>query len=226
MKNIALFDLDNTLLPLDSDHAWGEFITTLGWTDPVTYRVQNDIFYEQYKSGSLNIYEYIRFTTKPLRNVTESQANLAHGEFMERVIIPSVRSSSLELVNHHRDKGDYIIMITATNDFVTRPISDIFKVDELMAVELERVDSSDPLSWVTGEIMGTPTFREGKVVRFESWIKEKNLSWADIDVTFYTDSINDLALLDKVNVPVATNPDPSLRSVALSRGWRILELFE
>jgi HAD superfamily hydrolase (TIGR01490 family) len=220
---LALFDLDHTLLPLDSDYAWGQFTVSLGWRDADSHTRANDAFYEQYKAGTLNIAEYIRFATSALREQGMAKANAAHARFMNEVIRPVIKPAALDLVKKHQAAGDEVIIITATNEFVTRPIAQAFGVKELMAVDLARDASGEP----TGEIAGTPSFREGKVARVEQWLVARGLSWADVThSSFYSDSINDLPLLDKVQEPVATNPDARLHAIAAERGWRILNLFE
>jgi HAD superfamily hydrolase (TIGR01490 family) len=218
---VALFDLDHTLLPIDSDYAWGVFTQEIGWTDPVTFQERNDEFYEHYKAGTLDIHDYVRFATEAVRLRRPQQAEVAHECFMQTVILPAIREEALALVREHRAAGDRIVIVTATNEFVTRPIARAFGVDELIAVELER----GPDGWITGEIRGTPSAREGKVARVAQWLAARSLGWDDVQTTFYSDSLNDLPLLEAVNHPVATNPDERLRAVAAQRGWRILDLF-
>ncbi|MEX1167179.1 MAG: HAD family hydrolase [Hydrogenophaga sp.] len=220
---LALFDLDHTLLPLDSDYAWGQFTVEMGWRDAESHTRANDAFYEQYKAGTLDIAEYIRFATGAIREKGMAQANIAHARFMNEVIRPAIQPAALDLVKKHQAQGDRVIIITATNEFVTRPIAQAFGVEELMAVNLARCANGEP----TGEIEGTPSFREGKVARVEQWLVARGLSWADVThSSFYSDSINDLPLLEKVHEPVATNPDARLQAIAAERGWRILNLFE
>ncbi len=144
---------------------------------------------------------------------------------MRAVIEPSLKTASVELVRKHADAGHQTVIVTATNEFITRPIADAFGVKELIAVELERDTAPGGTGWITGEIKGVPSAREGKVTRVEQWLAARGLGWADVDSTFYTDSINDLALMEKVTHPVATNPDDRLRAIAKQRGWRILDLF-
>jgi HAD superfamily hydrolase (TIGR01490 family) len=218
---IALFDLDHTLLPIDSDYAWGVFTQEIGWTDPVTFQQRNDEFYEHYKAGTLDIHDYVRFATEAVRLRGAAQAELAHARFMQTVIVPAIREEALALLREHRAAGDRIVIVTATNEFVTRPIAHAFGVQELIAVELER--GAD--GWLTGEIRGTPSAREGKVARVAQWLAARSLGWNDVQTTFYSDSFNDLPLLEAVNHPVATNPDDRLRALAAQRGWRILDLF-
>ncbi|MBX3658785.1 MAG: HAD family hydrolase [Ramlibacter sp.] len=219
---MALFDLDHTLLPIDSDHSWGVFTTTIGWTDPVVFRQKNDEFYDHYKAGTLDIREYVRFAVEAARVHGASQSMAAHAQFMRTVIEPALTEAARSLVRQHQAAGDEVVIITATNEFVTRPIAERFGVAELIAVELER----DASGWITGEIKGVPSAREGKVTRMAQWLADRHWDWADVHSTFYTDSINDLSLMEKVDTPVATNPDDRLRAMARERGWRILDLFE
>jgi HAD superfamily hydrolase (TIGR01490 family) len=225
MINIALFDLDHTLLPLDSDYSWGEFTTQIGWTDPVEFKKRNDEFFAQYKKGELKISEYVRFATQAIKDQGAAKSIAAHEQFMSATIQPAIKQAATDLIAKHRTAGDQLIIVTATNEFVTRPIATALGIGELIAVQLEKDESLGGTGWITGEIKGVPSAHEGKVTRVEAWLAAKNLSWQDVRTTFYTDSINDIALLEKVNVPVATNPDARLRAVALERGWQILELF-
>ncbi len=220
---LALFDLDHTLIPIDSDYAWGVFTTTLGWTDPVAFARKNDAFFAQYRAGTLDIHEYVRFATDALRRQGAIKSVAAHSRFMREIIHPVIKPQALALIAQHRRAGDEILIVTATNEFVTRPIAEDFGVKELIAVELERDAAS---GWITGEIKGVPSFREGKVTRLEHWLAARHLGWGDVDASFYTDSVNDLALLEKVTRPVATNPDDQLRQIAKERNWRILDLWK
>jgi HAD superfamily hydrolase (TIGR01490 family) len=222
---LALFDLDHTLLPLDSDHAWGVFTTTLGWTDPVDFSRRNDEFFAHYRAGTLDIHEYIHFSTLAIRRHGAIKSEAAHADFMRTVIKPAIQPQALELVRSHQEQGDQVLIITATNEFVTRPIAEAFGVNELIAVELEREEISGESAWFTGEIKGIPSFREGKVTRIEAWLAARQLRLSDVESTFYTDSINDLSLMENVTHPVATNPDDRLRAIAVQKGWRILDLF-
>ncbi len=220
---LTLFDLDHTLLPLDSDHAWGKFTVSLGWRDAEHFSRANDQFYAQYQNGTLDIGEYIRFATTALRERGLQQASQAHQRFMQAVIQPALHPCALELVRAHQAAGDVVVIVTATNDFITRPIAQAFGVTELIATELERDAQGNP----TGAIHGTPSFRAGKVERVKQWLSARGQSWSSVrHSTFYSDSINDLALLEHVQLPVATNPDARLREIASARGWRILDLFE
>ncbi|MEJ7932380.1 HAD family hydrolase [Ramlibacter sp. AN1015] len=218
---LALFDLDHTLLPIDSDYAWGVFTQEIGWCDPAQFQARNDAFFAQYQAGTLDVHEYVRFATEALCARGPKEAEAAHLRFMESVVRPAILPQARALVDAHRAAGDQLLIITATNEFVTRPIADALGISELIAVRLAR--GAD--GWYTGEIDGVPSMREGKVARFEEWLAARGLGWDDVDTTFYSDSLNDLPLLEKVRHPVATNPDARLRRIARERGWRILDLF-
>jgi HAD superfamily hydrolase (TIGR01490 family) len=222
-NKLALFDLDHTLIPLDSDYAWGQFTTALGWTDTHDFIQRNDVFYQQYKAGTLDIAEYVRFATAAIRQQGATKSEAAHADYMRDVIQMAIQPQALDLVRAHQAAGDAVVIVTATNEFVTRPIAAAFGVPELIAINLERDLAT---GWFTGEIAGTPSFREGKVTRMDQWLAARGWQWRDLESTFYSDSINDLPLLEKVTHPVATNPDDRLRAIALTRGWRILDLFQ
>jgi HAD superfamily hydrolase (TIGR01490 family) len=220
-KKVALFDLDHTLLPIDSDYSWGEFSQQIGWTDPVVFKRRNDAFYAHYVAGTLDVHDYVRFAVDALRERGAAAYEEAHARFMREWIAPNLKPEALQLVRGHQQQGDLVAIVTATNELVTRPIAAALGVAELIAVELER----DASGWITGEIAGVPSMREGKVVRVSQWLGARGLDWLDVETTFYSDSLNDLPLLERVEHPVATNPDPRLRTIALERGWRILDLF-
>jgi HAD superfamily hydrolase (TIGR01490 family) len=214
MTRIALFDLDHTLIPIDSDYAWGEFTIARGWVDPVDFKRQNDAFYAHYKAGTLDVHAYVRFATAAICQQGAINSIAAHADFMGAIVQKSIKPQALELVRQHQAAGDVVAIVTATNEFVTRPIAQAFGVDELIAVELEREPVADGTGWFTGAIRGVPSFRE-----------ERGLDWDSVHTTFYSDSMNDLPLLEKATVPVATNPDERLRALAQASGWRILDLF-
>ena len=220
-KKIALFDLDHTLIPFDSDYEWNEFTIALGWRDGVEFKHRNAGFYEQYRLGTLDLHEYVRFATQAIREQGATNSIAAHGRFMRDVVQKGIKKQALELVQRHQRDGAEVAIVTATNEFVTRPIAEAFGVKELIAVELER----DAGGNLTGEIKGTPSFREGKVTRVAQWLADRQLGWDEVEVWFYSDSLNDLALLEKATHPIATNPDERLRALAVERGWRILDLF-
>jgi len=218
---VTLFDLDHTLLPIDSDYAWGEFTQAIGWTDPVVFKQRNDAFYEHYKAGTLDVHDYVRFATEAIRLKGPEAAAQARERFMREVVGPAIRPEALQLVRSHQDAGDRVLIVTATNEFVTEPIARALGVDELIAVRLAR----DEAGWITGEIDGVPSMRAGKVDRVGQWLAAQGLDWGQVETTFYSDSMNDLPLLERCDHPVATNPDAVLRSLAAQRGWRILDLF-
>jgi len=220
--NLCLFDLDHTLLPLDSDHEFGEFLIRKGLADPEDYRRRNDGFYQQYCDGTLVLDEYIAFTTSVWRQLDEPAQQALQQAFMEEVVLPAVQPQARELVEQHRMQGDLLAIVTATNEFVTRPIADAFDVNHLLAVRLVR----DSQGRVTGAIDGVPSFREGKITRVEQWLSDMGRQWSEFQrISFYSDSPNDLPLLERASHPVATNPSPSLEAVARERGWPILRLF-
>ena len=222
---LALFDLDHTLIPFDSDSTWGEFTTALGWTDAASFRARNAAFYADYKAGTLDIYAYVRFATTALRARGPEVSRAAHAQFMQEVVLPKILPQALQLVQEHQARGDQVVVVTATNAFVTRPIAQALGVSELIATDLAVDNTPGGTGWFTGEIEGVPSFREGKVARLTQWLAERGMNWGQVHTTFYSDSINDLPLLEKANVAVATNPDERLRAIAEARGWRILELF-
>ncbi|MBC7648617.1 MAG: HAD family hydrolase [Vitreoscilla sp.] len=220
-KKLALFDLDHTLIPFDSDYEWNEFTIALGWRDGDAFRQANEAFFAQYRDGTLNIHDYVRFATQAIRDKGATESIAAHARFMEAVVLKGIQKPALDLVQSHQKVGDMVVIVTATNEFVTRPIAGAFGVKELIAIELARNAQGE----FTGDILGTPSFREGKVTRVESWLAARNLGWQDVETTFYSDSMNDLPLLEIATHPVATNPDVRLRQLATDRGWRILNLF-
>jgi HAD superfamily hydrolase (TIGR01490 family) len=221
--NLTLFDLDGTLIATDSDHAFGEFLVAIGWADGEAFRRRNDAFYEDYQAARLDIDAYIDFATSAWRGRAESEALAMRQRFMREVMQPALDQRALALVRGHQTAGDLVAIVTATNEFVTRPIADAFGVAELIAVELVR----DGGGRVTGAVHGVPSFREGKIVRVEQWLAMQGRRHADFDrVTCYSDSSNDLPLLEWATHPVATNPGPDLAAIAHERGWPLLNLFE
>ena len=226
MHKLTLFDLDHTLIPIDSDYSWGEFTISLGWVNPVEFKRKNDAFYADYKNGTLDIEAYVRFSTAAMCEKGPEISNLAHAQYMVDVIQHVVCPQAVALVSQHQVAGDTTIIVTATNEFITRPIAGIFGVDQLIAVDLVRDSRPDGIGWFTGEIRGIPSFRDGKVARVQAWLDARGLQWDQVQTTFYSDSINDLPLLEKVNIPIATNPDPRLKALAIERGWKVLDLFK
>jgi HAD superfamily hydrolase (TIGR01490 family) len=224
-RSVALFDLDHTLLPIDSDHEWGRFLVRIGVVDREYYDRENERFYNDYKAGKLDIYGFLAFALKPLASHPRPQLDAWHAQFMTEVIEPNIQDSAKALVQHHQNQGDLCCVVTATNSFVTRPIAALFGIDQLIATEPE-VIIKDGQPNFTGQVAGLPNFKEGKVTHVDAWLKKQNLSWDTLSSsTFYTDSMNDLPLMEKVNIPVATNPDERLRKLAQENSWRILDLF-
>jgi len=211
------------LLPTDSDHAFGEFMVHIGWADAVQWQTRNNEFFAQYQAGTLVLADYIAFATAVWRHRPQAEADAAHRRFMQEVIGPQIRPAALELVRKHQTRGDLVALVTATNEFITTPIAAAFGIEHLLAVQLERDDNGQ----ATGQIRGVPTFQAGKVVRVNAWLAERGQTLSSFDeVAFYSDSTNDLPLLELVSHPVATNPTPALAAIAQERGWRILNLFE
>lgn len=221
--NLTLFDLDGTLIETDSDHAFGEFMIVIGWADAETYRRRNDAFYADYLAGRLDLPAYIEFCTAVWRNRAPAQAEAARRRFAAEVIAPTYGDAARALVERHRAAGDRLAIVTATNEFITRPIAEMLGVEVLIATELER----DAQGRVTGRLQGVPSYREGKVERVAQWLADGGLSPNAFDrVTFYSDSANDLPLLEWSTHPVATNPGTALEAIAQERGWPVLHLFE
>lgn len=220
--NLTLFDLDGTLIPVDSDHAFGAFMVEVGWADGAEWGARNDQFFAQYNAGTLNLAEYIEFATSAWRVRPLDEALAMRERFMAEVLRPALRPEALALVEQHRAAGDLMAVVTATNAFVTAPIAAAFGVEHLIAVELQR----DGQGRYTGAIHGVPSFREGKIARVQGWLQGLGAQWEKFErVTFYSDSTNDLPLLERVSHPVATNPSPALASIAAERGWPQLHLF-
>jgi len=223
--NLALFDLDHTLMPGDSDHEWGRFMVRLGMVEEAAFARAHEQFYADYKAGTLNIHAYLRLMLGSIAKYSRAQLAERHAQFMKEVIAPLILPPAIALVRSHQKNGDLCCMITATNAFVTAPIGAAFGIENVIASEVETVDGT-PGGAYTGEPAGIPSFREGKVVRTEAWLKSLGKDWSSFERTFfYSDSLNDIPLLEKVTDPVATNPDDTLRAHALEKGWRILELF-
>lgn len=220
--NLALFDLDHTLLPLDSDYEWGQFLIRAGAVDPVEFSARNAVFYQQYQQGTLDPVEYLAFAFGTLARFPRPQLDAWHAQFMAGVILPAIRTEALALVRQHQQAGDLIAIVTATNRFVTGPIAQAFGVPHLIAAEPE-LDSNGQ---ITGRHVGTPPFAEGKVINLHQWLSSMDLSLAGFErSTFYSDSQNDIPLLSAVTHPVATNPNAALLAHAQANGWPILHLF-
>jgi len=215
---LAIFDLDNTLLAGDSDYLWGRFLAERGVVDGEHYERENKRFYEEYKAGELDIMEFLAFSLRPLAENDPDHLEALRAAFVETVIRPLVTPASRSLLAHHRERGDELLIITATNRFVTEPIAALLDVPYLIATDPE-TDSSGRF---TGRVAGTPCFREGKVERLLAWLRESRQHLADSH--FYSDSHNDFPLLEMVPHPVAVDPDETLQDHAELKGWPILSL--
>lgn len=214
---LALFDLDNTLLAGDSDYLWGEFLCDHGIVDRDTYEQKNLHFYELYKQGKLDIHEFQAFSQQPLVvNDTRKMLDLREG-FVEEKIRPIMSPASFELIDKHRHQGDTLVVITATNSFVTSPIVEAFGIQHLLATEPEVIDGK-----YTGKIDGIPCFQHGKVERLNLWMKQHNMSMQGS--WFYSDSHNDLPLLKEVDYPVAVDADEKLLEYAEAHDWPVISL--
>jgi len=211
---LALFDLDNTLLADDSDFLWGCFLVDKGLVDKSTYDAANKRFYAEYKQGTLDIFEFLAFSLKPLTQYSAAKLAELHSEFMQKHIQPVMTEKGIKKIQHHHNSGDITVIITATNSFVTAPIAAAFGVDDLIATEPEMVDGK-----YTGKVSGTPCFQQGKVTRLNQWLEKTSHDLKNS--TFYSDSHNDLSLLECVDRPVAVDPDDELKAIALARNWEI-----
>lgn len=218
--NLALFDLDNTLLNGDSDFEWAQFLIAEGVLDRELFEAKNLAFYEQYKAGTLDIHEFLDFQLKPLSRHSRKMLDGWREKFMQHKARNMITKPARELVARHRAAGDICVIITATNSFVTAPIAREFSVEHLIATEPEQKNGE-----FTGRVEGVPCFREGKITRLESWMAQHSWSWDSFaDSWFYSDSLNDLPLLGKVKNPVAVDPDATLRAHAEQHGWPIITL--
>ena len=220
MKRLALFDLDNTLLAGDSDYEWGQFLVDQGVLGRDEYEAQNRAFYEQYKAGTLDIHEFLGFALRPLARHTPEELDRWHRGFMRERIEPMMLPAARALVRRHLDRGDLCAIITSTNSFVTRPIAQAFGIEHLIATEPEKVDGR-----FTGRVAGLPSFRDGKVRRLDEWLGRLGHRFGEFgESACYSDSHNDLPLLERVSRPVAVDPDETLAREAARRGWERISL--
>jgi HAD superfamily hydrolase (TIGR01490 family) len=217
VKKLALFDLDHTLLEGDSDYEWAQFLIEEGVLHAGEYNARNDYFYDRYKDGTLDIHEFLEFQLAPLAAHPRERLEAWHRSFMERRIRPIIRRKAVELIASHGDATRAIV--TATNRFITAPIAAELGIDDLVATDIEEVDGA-----FTGKPRGVPSFREGKIAAVDAWLAAKGGRLEDYESWFYSDSHNDLPLLERVNHPVAVDPDATLRAQAGRRGWPILSL--
>lgn len=214
---LAIFDLDNTLISGDSDYFWGQFLAEQGLVDEELYKKENQRFYDEYVAGTLDIFEFLEFSLKPLSEIDMTVLGELHQQFMAKYIKPIISHKSRALIQKHKDNNDTLLIITATNLFITAPIATELGIEQILATEPETINGK-----YTGKVAGTPCFREGKVERLNHWLKQNNQS---LDGScFYSDSHNDLPLLEMVNRPVAVDPDETLESHAQMKGWEIISL--
>ncbi|HBX36090.1 MAG TPA: HAD-IB family hydrolase [Pseudohongiella sp.] len=224
MKTLAIFDLDNTLLAGDSDHAWGEFLISEGLADAESHRQQNDAFYAQYQQGTLDMTEYLEFAVSPVVGYTQSRLAELHIKFMQQFIDPIMLPSAQALVDSHKNRGDICLIVTATNRFVTEPISRRLGVHDLIATDLEYLEGV-----LTGKISGAPCFQAGKITKLKSWLEtnSKQPEYQGLTLensVFYSDSFNDIPLLEAAGKAVAVDPDDKLRAHASNMGWPVISL--
>ncbi len=215
--SLAIFDLDNTLLGGDSDYLWGRFLVEQGHVDGDYYDRENRRYYEEYEAGTLDIFEFLRFSLKPLAEHDMATLKQWHQQFMAEKIAPIMLPSAAALLQKHRDAGDYLLIITATNSFVTAPIAEALGVDHMLATEPQLLNGR-----YNGEVDGTPCFQQGKVTRLKAWLAETGRNLADS--WFYSDSRNDLPLLEMVTYPVAVDADETLAAHAEAKGWPQISL--
>lgn len=214
---LAIFDLDNTLIGGDSDYLWGEFVCERGLVDSADFATKNEQFYADYQAGELDIDAYLRFALTPLKGRPTAELNELHREFMAAKIQPIMLCAATALIEDHRQRGHELLIVTATNSFITRPIADALQIPELLACDGEIVDGV-----YTGEPIGVPSYHEGKVVRLRAWLAGRDTKLAG--AFFYSDSHNDLPLLELVDNPVAVDPDDRLRAHAIAAGWPVISL--
>ncbi len=214
---LALFDLDNTLLAGDSDYLWGEFLVRHGHVDALIHSRENERFLKDYETGNLDMLKFLEFQLRPLKENSEATLTIWHQQFMEEDIKPILLDKARNLVEKHRKRGDTLVVITATNRFITAPIVKEYKIPHLIATEPERTENG-----YTGNVSGTPCFQAGKIEKLNEWLsqhKEPNTpSW------FYSDSHNDIPLLEQVSHPIAVDPDEKLLAHAQQKGWQIMSL--
>lgn len=226
MRNIALFDLDHTLIPIDSDYEWGQFLTRIGAVDAEAFTRRNAAFFAQYQAGTLDPVEYLEFALGTLAQFSRVQLDQYHDQFMQEVINPALLPAARDLIKKHQEQGDLIAIITATNRFVTAPIAQALGVEHLIAAEPELHADGDLAGNFTGKLIGVPTSGAGKVTHLQQWLASQGKQLSDFPVSyFYSDSHNDIPLLAIVTHPVATNPNAQLSAHAHTLGWPTLHLF-
>ncbi len=219
-QNLALFDLDNTLLAGDSDYNWSIFLIGEGLLDEKTHHDRNEQFYQDYKNGTLDIYAFLKFQLQPLAQHPKKFLDELHKKYMEKVIRPMMTQKAQDLVNQHKANGDLCVVITATNSFVTKPIATAYGIEHLIGTDPEMVDGE-----YTGGVSGVPSFQEGKVTRINAWLAERGKKLADFEKSyFYSDSHNDLPLMKLVTNPVAVDADEKLTAFTMAQHWQQISL--
>ena len=220
--NIALFDLDNTLLRGDSDYNWAKFLIKKNILDQEAYEKKNEIFYQDYQNGTLDVNKYCEFQFRIFKENKYIKLDLLRKEYVETIIRPLITKKSVELVNFHKSRGDLCIIITATNSFITQPIAELFNIQHLIGTDPEIIDGE-----FTGKVKGIPSFQEGKVLRLNHWLKDNNYDFNTFKESyFYSDSRNDLPLLKIVNHPICVQPDEVLENEAKKNNWQIISLLD
>ena len=218
--NLAIFDLDNTLLDGDSDYNWGIYLVKKGYLDEEEYKVKNQKFFEEYQHGKLDIFAFAEFQFQFLKNNTRKFLNDVRSDYIDEIIKPMVLKKAVDLVSQHKEAGDSLLIITATNSFITKPIGELFGIENLIGT-----DPEEHLGEFTGKVKGTPSFKEGKVTRLFDWLDARDFKLTDFEKTFfYSDSHNDLALLEVVTNPVVVNGDKILLEKAQEKNWPKLNL--
>ena len=218
--NLAIFDLDNTLLDGDSDYNWGIYLVKKGYLDEEEYKVKNQKFFEEYQNGKLDIFAFAEFQFQFLKNNTRKFLNDVRSDYIDEIIKPMVLKKAVDLVSQHKEAGDSLLIITATNSFITKPIGELFGIENLIGT-----DPEEHLGEFTGKVKGTPSFKEGKVTRLFDWLDARDFKLTDFEKTFfYSDSHNDLALLEVVTNPVVVNGDKILLEKAQEKNWPTLNL--
>jgi HAD superfamily hydrolase (TIGR01490 family) len=219
--NLAIFDLDNTLLKGDSDYNWALFLIKKGFIDKASYEQKNEQFYQDYQNGSLDVFKYCEFQFRVLKNNKREIIEQLREQYLQEVILPMIPDKAYDLVEQHKTNKEKLLIITATNSFITKPIGKIFGIDDLIGTDPEEFNGN-----FTGRVAGFPAFQEGKVKRLLIWLEDKNLSMESFEkIFFYSDSRNDIPLLEKVTNPVAANPDKILLAKAKDKGWPVINLW-
>lgn len=220
--NLAIFDLDRTLINCDSDNEWPKYLLKKGLIEQSFVDIERNKFYQDYMNGCLNIDEFLKFQLAPLGRFNRAELDKMHSEYLQEFILPHITTMAKMLVQGHRDAGDELLLLSATNEFIITPIAHLFGIENVIGVQLETDDKGN----YTGNYIGTPSFKEGKVIRLKEWLATRNLSMTSYEkIFFYSDSHNDLPLLQEVSDPVAVNPDEKLNQYAQQHGWPILNFM-